>query len=178
MLRAINHSDKKIICCPAMCGTTYLHLQVLKTDNWEHIRGSILIPSDYTIYKVIRNPIDRFYSWYNVYISGQGLYHDSNHIFIKELLKEENIEGWFRFFSTAMHYDEHCALQKYLHQFDDRFNLENIKYVVSKQLKSIVHNTDEEYIEKHYNKICNGLEDKYLVSVYKDDLEWIKSLEV
>ena len=178
MLRAINHNEKKIICCPAMCGTTYLHLQVLKNDNWEHIRGSIHVPDYYTVYKIVRNPVERFYSWYNVYVGGQGQYQDTDHIFIKDTLTSINLEEWFEYFKTVMHYDEHSALQKYLHRFDARFNNLKTKYILSKHLKNIVYNSYDEYQEKKYNKVCNGLEDKYLVALYNDDIEWIQSLGV
>ena len=126
------------------------------------------------MYKIVRNPIERFYSWYNVYVNTQ----DINHIFIKNYLTPNNLDEWFEYFKIIMHYDEHSALQKYLHRFDARFNDCKTKYILSKHLKNIIHNSYDEYQEKEYNKLCNGLEDKYLIALYNDDIEWIKSLGV
>jgi hypothetical protein len=178
MLRAVNHNQRKIICCPATCGTTFLHLHVLKSDEYEHIRGSWNIPKDYTIYRVIRDPMQRFYSWYSIYIVDKNQYPDTAHRFLTEPINENNIEEWFKTFNTVMHYDEHTALQKYIHQFDNRFNQGNIKYISSTHLQKFLNTSADNYQEKIYNNFLRNNIDKYLQEMYKEDVEWIKTLEV
>jgi hypothetical protein len=161
-----------------MCGTTFLHLQVLRSDEYEHIRGSWNIPEDFVVYRVVRDPIQRFYSWYNVYIN-QGLeYPDTSHIFIKDRITEENIEQWFELFKTVMHYDEHTALQKYIHQFDNRFNHNKIGYISSEHIQKFLDNSKENHNERTYEHSLKSKIDKYLQEVYKEDIDWIRTLEV
>ena len=179
MLRIVNHDKGIIICCPFVCGTTFLHLYVNKNEDYEHVRGNWHIPENYNVVRVVRDPIQRFHSWYNKFVLASNVwYQGPSNRFIETKIDENNIEDWFAHFSTVMHYDGHTALQKYSHMSDKRFNIENIKYINSSYLQKFMGTKPENYVDLVYNTPHRNLIDKYLEDLYKIDINWMKELRI
>ena len=180
MLRAVNHTKKQIICCPFVCGTSYLHLHVLRNEDYEHYRGNWDIPEDYTIYKIVRDPIQRWHSWYNKFIIENSIKPEDNTalVYINAAINKKNIKSWFDNFSCAMHYDGHTGLQKYLHYSDKRFNSLNEKFIASSHLQNFLGNSNKNYIDRIYNYKSRSEIDKYLYNLYQQDIDWIQGIEI
>ena len=180
MLRAVNHNKKIVICCPFVCGTSFLHLHVLKNEEYEHYRGNWDISEEYTLYKVIRDPVQRWHSWYNKFFLDNKLPIEENqaNTFGLEYINKKNIKVWFDHFKTVMHYDGHTGLQKYIHYNDKRFIGQNEKFILSNQLQVFLGNTKNAYKDKVYDYKLRNEIDKYLYDLYKIDINWIKTLEV
>ena len=179
MLRIVNHNKKIIIACPFMCGTTFLHSYVLKNEDYEHVRGNWHIPNGYKVLRVVREPIQRFYSWYNkfVHLNDEWLNSGKNRFHI-ERINKKNIESWFEKFSLLMHYDGHIGLQKYIHIVDYRFNIDKIEYIHSYHLQNFLGIKSENYQTKNYSLPLKKECDKYLYEFYKQDIEWIDNLRI
>ena len=180
MLRAINHNEKTVICCPFVCGTSYLQVQILKNDNYEHYRGNWPIPDDYRIYKVVRNPLQRWHSWYNKFIIKNKFPAGTNEalVFIDNSINKKNMQGWFDKFKVSMHYDGHTGLQKYLHKADKRFNNNNTSYILSSHLQVFLGTSNKNFEDKIHDLPLRQRIDKYLQELYLEDIEWINSLEI
>lgn len=179
MLRIVNHNRGIIICCPFVCGTSFLHLRALKDDNWEHVRGNWHIPENYVIARIVRDPIQRFHSWYNKFILASDVwYGGSSNRFITDKVSLDNINDWFEHFRIVMHYDGHTMLQKYNHIMDKRFNIDNIIYVKSNHVQKFINYSDTNYEELEYQTPYREQIDKYLQELYEIDINWLKTIEV
>lgn len=180
MLRIVNHNKGIIIQCPFVCGTTFLHSYVLQNEDYEHVRGNWHIPDNYKVIRIIRDPIQRFYAYYNKFIHANDswYYSEKNRFDIKRIENKSQIEEWFKHFSLIMHYDMHLGLQKLTHIKDHKFNIKNIQYMHTNHLQKFLNVEQENYTPKTYSipfkKIC----DKYLYELYKIDLEWLDTIRI
>ena len=171
-----NEEQKIIICAVARCGTNYLD-DIAPFINYKVLQhNSITDYSEYTIVKVVRDPYNRFVSWW--YSFEGNLSKTEDH---PRLWSREQAGRWIRTFKTAMHYDEHTGLQSILYYQNQDMNHKTM-FVKMEELDVFLGFSLERYQPNTYienvidnNMIVNKIF-KFARIFYERDIRWYNQL--
>lgn len=172
-----NEEQKIIICAVARCGTNFL-IDIAPYINYKELNhNSITDYSEYTIVKVVRDPYNRFVSWW--YSFEGNLSKTDDH---PRLWSSEQAHKWIKRFKTAMHYDEHTGLQSILYYQHQDMNHKNM-FVKMEELDIFLGYSLERYEPNNY--IDNVIENNMIINkifkfariFYKRDLDWYNRID-
>ena len=172
-----NEEQKVIICAVARCGTNYLR-DIAPYINYKELNhSSITDYSDYTIIKIVREPYNRFVSWWYSFTGNLSKTEDCPRLWSKEKAND-----WIEKFKIDMHYDEHTGLQSILYYQNKELNQNNI-FVKIEDLDIVLGFSLGRYCPNLYSENIPGntiFINKIFKSAkifYKRDLEWYSQLD-
>ena len=171
-----NEEEKIIICAVARCGTNFL-IDIAPFINYKELaHNSITDYSEYTIIKVVRDPYNRFVSWWYSFEGNLSKIEDHPRTWSKE-----KVDQWIKKFKIDMHYDEHTGLQSILYyQYQDMnqntmfVKLEDLNIFLGLSLERHQPDLYNEHVINNtmfINKIFN-----HARIFYKRDIEWYNQL--
>jgi hypothetical protein len=173
-----NEEEKILICALARCGTNFLadiapHINYKVLDDYHQIKNF----SEYTIVKIVREPMNRFVSWWYSFKANLSKTEDHPRDWT-----EEETNNWIEKFKDEMHYDEHTGLQSILYFQNPDLNHNNL-FIKLEDIDIFLGFSVEKYrlnryVEDMYNNIpiMNRLI-KTVKRFYKRDLEWYNNLD-
>ena len=171
-----NEEEKIIICAVARCGTNFLY-DIAPYINYKILENnSITDYSEYTIVKVVRDPYNRFVSWWYSFEGNLSKAEDHPRLWSKE-----KVDEWIERFKIDMHYDEHTGFQSILYYQHKELNQNNI-FVKMEDLNIILGLSPESrppdlYKEQVINNTMFINKIFQLAKMfYKRDIEWYNQL--
>lgn len=173
------NNEKKMVCCILpRCGSNHVR-SVLKTVNWVENRR-VLIKSfeDYKIIKIVRDPYERWVSWFYAFVW------DENSTIKNWTVAEA--EQWLEDFRVRHHYDEHTGLQSMLYNFNNPYINDNTHYVRMEYVDMYFGLSEQRHpsVVQHFPRIDETHPDvveyfKHAIpELYKPDYNWMKNLDI
>lgn len=171
-----NEDEKIIICAVARCGTNYLR-DIAPYINYKELsHNSITDYSDYTVIKIVRDPYNRFVSWWYSFAGNLSKTEDHPRGWSKE-----QVDRWIEDFKIDMHYDEHTGLQSILYYQQKEMNQNNL-FVKIEELDIVLGFSLERRQPDLYNEQSIGntmfINEIFKLAriFYKRDIEWYNRL--
>lgn len=172
-----NKEKKIIICAMPRCGSNYIaHIgphfgyKFLEQYTEDEIK-------DYTVVKLVRDPVNRFVSWWYSFKGNLSAVDDDPRSW-----SQEDADAWIEMFKTYMHYDEHTCLQSIMYSKDKSLNhnnvfvkMEDVNILLGLSSEPHTVNTYSELIVNNTPIINRVLE--YANIFYKQDIEWYNKLD-
>lgn len=172
-----NEQKKVIVCAVARCGTNYLS-QIAPLINYKELSNNDITDySKYTVIKIVRNPFNRFISWW--YSFPGNLNKTEDH---PKHWTEKQVDQWIENFKINMHYDEHTGFQSMLYYQYNEFSNNNI-FVKIEDLDIVLGLSSKQRYPDSYSEhilentvFINNLF-KSVRKLYKRDINWYNQLD-
>lgn len=173
----VNNQKKMVCCILPRCGSNHIR-SVLKTDRWvERRRSTARSFEDHTIIKIVRDPYERWVSWFYSF-EWEELPH----------LKSWTVadaEQWLEKFRIRQHYDEHTGLQSMLYNVNREYLYNNcyVRMEYADMYFGFAEQPHQSYIQ-HFPRMEETPPEvteyfKHTIpELYKLDYEWMKNLDI
>jgi hypothetical protein len=173
-----NEEEKIIICAVARCGTNYLN-QIALHVNYKELDNNYNADyySDYTVIKIVRDPFNRFVSWWYSFLGNLSNTEDHPNCWSKK-----QVDQWIENFKIDMHYDEHTGFQSILYYQNNNLN-KNTIFVKIEDLDIVLGLSSKQRYTDSYSK--NILENTVFINklfksvkkLYDRDINWYNQLD-
>ncbi len=173
------NNEKKMVCCVLpRCGSNHVR-SVLKTVGWvERRRVTKESFEDYTIIKIVRDPYERWVSWFYSF--------EWDDVPPIKNWTVADAKQWLENFRVRHHYDEHTALQSMLYNFNNEYICNNTCYVRMEYVDMYFGFTNQRHpsFVQHFARMDETPLDvleyfKHAIpKLYKPDYIWMKNLNI
>lgn len=170
-----NKTKNQYILAAYRCGTNFLASKPVRKLGWKKIKipvTDIQLNSETTVVKVIRDPFERWSSWFDNFVIC-----DDHSPWTTKRAHE-----WLKNFETNLAYDSHTEKQSVMYNFEN-IQSPNSIYVNMEDLNLFLGLSDQKHrVSSHENfhKLPNKVFSIFNIkikTIYKDDYEWIKNLQ-
>ena len=171
-----NKEKNQYIFAAYRCGTNFLNSKPVRNQGWFKVKipvSGIIIKPETTVVKVIRDPFERWSSWFDNFVICNDYTHWTT----------QKAHSWLRNFEENLTYDSHTEKQSVMYNFENILSPNSI-YVNMEDLNLFLGVSDKKHrVNSHENfyKLSNRVFSIFNIkikTIYRDDYEWMKTLPI
>lgn len=195
-----NKELQSLLAVPYVSGSTFLESrkeEIVKINNHRHHKiiniqqkivedihlynSEFLLETELPVIKVLRHPVDRFWSWHNRFVGPKGKYIDSDRnvpygSYCRRRVTEKNAHVWMEHFKNDLFVNDYTNHTVPINILLSKIKTSNsTRYIMMRDINNIfglpmTYNLTYQFKRKKYRVETAN---KLLTDLYKDDIELI-----